>query len=201
VRNADRRANAIDRFLDAALEVLVEGGYAQFRVGEVAQRSGLSQGSLFRYFPTKDDLVRAALERSLSLHRNRLAEAFADVDPHTITRRQLMERLWSVLSHRELAWTYELYAATAYDQPLRSKLEPILVTNANEVDQLARLLVSGTGLIAESDIIDSTNMIIWGMQGLRLNDMARGETGREARFMDFFDSIASRLYDNADART
>ena len=57
--------------LDAALDLFVEKGYAATRVEEVAARAGVSKGTLFLYFPSKDELFKAVVRENIS---GRLAE-------------------------------------------------------------------------------------------------------------------------------
>jgi AcrR family transcriptional regulator len=54
--------------LDAALDLFVEKGYAATRVEEVAARAGVSKGTLFLYFPSKDDLFKAVVRENISGH-------------------------------------------------------------------------------------------------------------------------------------
>jgi AcrR family transcriptional regulator len=63
--------------LDAAVAVVVERGYASARVSDIARRAGTSTGTVHYYFPTKVDVLDAALqhasERSHQRHRAELA--------------------------------------------------------------------------------------------------------------------------------
>jgi AcrR family transcriptional regulator len=43
----------------------VEKGYAATRVEEVAARAGVSKGTLFLYFPSKEDLFKAVVRESI----------------------------------------------------------------------------------------------------------------------------------------
>lgn len=52
--------------LGAALELFVEKGFAATRVEEVAQRAGVSKGTLFLYFPSKVELFKAVVQHHLS---------------------------------------------------------------------------------------------------------------------------------------
>jgi TetR/AcrR family transcriptional regulator len=52
--------------LAAALELFVEKGFAATRVEEVAQRAGVSKGTLFLYFATKEELFKAVVRENLS---------------------------------------------------------------------------------------------------------------------------------------
>lgn len=50
------------RILDAAFAVLKERGFAGFTTPEVARRAGVSRGAQVHHFPSKNDLVTAAME-------------------------------------------------------------------------------------------------------------------------------------------
>ncbi len=52
--------------MDAALALFVEKGFAGTRVEEVAQRAGVSKGTLFLYFPSKVDLFKAVVRENIA---------------------------------------------------------------------------------------------------------------------------------------
>jgi AcrR family transcriptional regulator len=54
--------------LDAALSLFVEKGYAATKVEEVAAMAGVSKGTLFLYFATKQDLFKAVIRSNLADH-------------------------------------------------------------------------------------------------------------------------------------
>ncbi|MQY27254.1 TetR/AcrR family transcriptional regulator [Nocardia aurantia] len=57
-----RRGAALEHsLLDAAWDELVEAGYAGFTIESVAERAGTSRAVLYRRWPTKPELVRAAV--------------------------------------------------------------------------------------------------------------------------------------------
>jgi TetR/AcrR family transcriptional regulator len=52
--------------LDAALDLFVEKGFAATRVEEVAARAGVSKGTLFLYFQSKEELFKAVVRETIS---------------------------------------------------------------------------------------------------------------------------------------
>jgi AcrR family transcriptional regulator len=58
-----RSQATVDALLDATAQVLVERGYARTTTNAVAERAGVSVGSLYQYFPNKDALVAALHDR------------------------------------------------------------------------------------------------------------------------------------------
>ncbi|WNG51620.1 TetR/AcrR family transcriptional regulator [Archangium minus] len=58
-----RSRATVDAILEAAAQVLVEQGYEKTTTARVAERAGVSVGSLYQYFPNKESLVAALIER------------------------------------------------------------------------------------------------------------------------------------------
>ncbi len=52
--------------LDAALALFVEKGFAATRAEEVAKRAGVSKGTLYLYYPSKEELFKAVVRNSLT---------------------------------------------------------------------------------------------------------------------------------------
>jgi TetR/AcrR family transcriptional regulator len=52
--------------LEAALDLFVEKGFAATRSEEVAVRAGVSKGTLFLYFPSKEELFKAVISENLA---------------------------------------------------------------------------------------------------------------------------------------
>ena len=52
--------------LDAALDLFVEKGFAATRSEEVAARAGVSKGTLYLYYPSKEELLKAVIRANLS---------------------------------------------------------------------------------------------------------------------------------------
>ncbi|WP_228768136.1 TetR/AcrR family transcriptional regulator [Limnohabitans sp. DM1] len=60
-----RKQERPGELLEAALDLFVEKGFAATRVEEVALRAGVSKGTLFLYFPTKEDLFKAVVRENV----------------------------------------------------------------------------------------------------------------------------------------
>jgi len=52
-----------DRIVDAAMELFAYQGYGPTGLAEIAKAAGAQPGSLYHFFPTKEDLLAAVLER------------------------------------------------------------------------------------------------------------------------------------------
>src|SRR5689334_12776867 len=61
----ERSKATVDTILDATARVLVQEGYDRASTNKIALRAGVSVGSLYQYFPSKEALVAALIDRHM----------------------------------------------------------------------------------------------------------------------------------------
>jgi AcrR family transcriptional regulator len=84
--------------LDAALALFVEKGFAATRAEEVAARAGVSKGTLYLYYPSKEDLLKAVIEHHLGSEIAAGAELAAAFEgPPDALLRELLTQWWQRL--------------------------------------------------------------------------------------------------------
>lgn len=93
-RDPDLETRRKTEILDAAAIVFAASGFAGAQVQTIADRLGVGNGTIYRYFPTKEALFLAAVQRGLT----ELTEAIeplmdADCDPVDTVRRVVREYL------------------------------------------------------------------------------------------------------------
>jgi AcrR family transcriptional regulator len=145
-----RRAETIARLLDASIDTIVEVGYARASAAVIARRAAVSDGALFRHFPTMGDFMAATahevMRRQLSLFAKRAAEIPAD--------RPAMESALTIL--RDVTGNdtntvmYELLIAARTDEKLRTTLQDVLVEYAANIYETARTLPGAAELPDET---------------------------------------------------
>jgi AcrR family transcriptional regulator len=70
-----RSRATVEAVLVAAAHILEDRGLAGFNTNAVADRAGVSIGSLYQYFPSKDAILVALMEQSLTMFSEDLSEA------------------------------------------------------------------------------------------------------------------------------
>ena len=108
--------------LDAALDLFVEKGFAATRSEEVALRAGVSKGTLFLYFPSKEELFKAVVRENIVRHQTEGQEEIARFAGSTA---QLLEYLM-------LEW-WRRYGATK-----ASGISKLVMSEAHNFPELAR---------------------------------------------------------------
>jgi TetR/AcrR family transcriptional regulator len=93
-RRGRRKEARPGELLDAALDLFVEKGFAATRSEEVAARAGVSKGTLFLYFPSKEELFKAVIRENLSGRFAEWNEEFETFEGSTADMVRYCMRVW-----------------------------------------------------------------------------------------------------------
>jgi TetR/AcrR family transcriptional regulator len=85
-----RKAERPSELLDAALQLFVEKGFAATKTEDIAHRAGVSKGTLYLYYTSKEDLLREVISQRVS---TRVAEGMARMAAHPGPASELMRTL------------------------------------------------------------------------------------------------------------
>ena len=95
-----RSQSTVEAILAAAVELFASRGYARTNTNHLAERAGVSVGSLYQYFPNKDAILMALVERHLDAVDVVIQASLTDMaDPGVPLRhgiRRMLERLLEV---------------------------------------------------------------------------------------------------------
>ena len=124
VPQAERRRITRGKLLDATIDSLIDLGYARTTTVEVGERTGLSRGAQLHHFPSKVDLLVAAIEH-LADERSKdfeteLEARFAQGDDPVDA---MVDVLWVMFSDPIYWATIELMVAARTDPELLEKLQ------------------------------------------------------------------------------
>ncbi|TFV71323.1 TetR/AcrR family transcriptional regulator [Blastococcus sp. CT_GayMR19] len=141
-----RRAETVERLLDAALETFAEIGFAAASVEDICSRGGFTRGAFYSSFRTKDELFAALYARetarNLALAEEQLTGIEDEADPVGAAVERCLstfraDRTW-VLVHTE----YALLAARRpeaaaalrrHAEALHGRLTALIETSASRV--------------------------------------------------------------------
>jgi TetR/AcrR family transcriptional repressor of nem operon len=96
------------KLLDATLDVVRQRGYAATRVEDICAAAGVTKGSFFHHFDSKDDLALAAADR----WRNNANTLFADADFNAFE--DPLDRLLGYIDFRKAVLRGELAEYTCF---------------------------------------------------------------------------------------
>jgi AcrR family transcriptional regulator len=138
---AERKQATVARLMEAATEVLIELGYSSASVQRICERAELSQGALFRHFPTTDALFIALGQHVGAQLMERYRRRFAAFSPREATLENALVLLQQTCrSKLNQAW-YELALAARTNPGLQKALQPVASRYYADIAALAAHLV------------------------------------------------------------
>jgi len=122
---AERRAATQDALLRATIDCLVEYGYRDSTTARIADRAGVSRGAQVHHFPTKADLVAAAISHLARRRAEHLTGQAKRLPPGRDRVTGALDLLWAMQTGPLAEATLELWVTARTDAELREKLVPV----------------------------------------------------------------------------
>jgi AcrR family transcriptional regulator len=116
-RDGTRRA-----LLDATVESLIEVGFARTTTLEVQRRADVSRGALLHHFPSKSDLLIAAIDHLAEMRAAELKGLAGQLPEGRARIDAVLELLWGCFSGTFFQVSMELRTAARTDPELRPAL-------------------------------------------------------------------------------
>lgn len=127
------------RLLAAAIDALVADGYAGASTTSIARRAKVSQGALFKHFPSKHALLGEALQQLFTeLVEEFRAKLVRDAQPDRLGA--AVGILWDIFCSPKLQGAFELYLAARTDAELAALITPVLAAHRQNLLAEARAL-------------------------------------------------------------
>lgn len=179
---SERRASTQSALLEAAVRTLRELGYARTTTTEIVARAGVSQGALFRYYPTKEALLSAAAATLCASLFPRFRAAMQARKKGIDPIEQGIRGLWRVFLTDEVRVLHELYAAAPNEPGLKQALLPVLVAHRAQTFELARELLPG--LASSPQFEAAADLVLAAMTGAALMTLGERDRKREDAFLE-----------------
>jgi AcrR family transcriptional regulator len=134
----EQRTRAMrQRLLEATVECLVEHGWSGTTTTLVSQRAGVSRGAQLHHFPTKNDLVVAAVEHLSELRGEELRRAARDLPRGKRRTRAVLEMFADHFTGAVFTAALELWVAARTDEALHRAVVPLEQRVGREAHRIA----------------------------------------------------------------
>ena len=146
---AERRESTRAALLDAAVECLIDDGYAAVTTRRIAERAGVSQGAQQHYFDDRVDMVVQAVGHLSQRLAEQSREQIRTGQRDERRRMQaLLDRMWDIHTGPAFQTAAELWAAARTDLELREPIESL----GRDLDrQLAQIIAEVLPTLANTD--------------------------------------------------
>jgi len=172
--------------LDAALDLFVEKGFSATRVEEVAARAGVSKGTLFLYFQSKEDLFKAVVRENIANKFPTWQEEFLTFEGSSSDMlRYAMVSWWERIGNTRASGITKLVMSEAQNFPEIAEFyqeEVIKPGNA----MIRRILERGvqSGEFRELDLEQAVHIIVAPMIFLMMWKHSMGACAASAKIVD-----------------
>jgi AcrR family transcriptional regulator len=125
------------RLLEATVECLVEYGWSGTSTTMVSQRAGVSRGAQLHHFPTKNDLVLAAVEHLTELRGEELRAAAQQLPSGKRRTRAVLEMFADHFTSPVFTAALEVWVAARTDDLLHAAVVPLEQRVGREAHRIA----------------------------------------------------------------
>ena len=183
----ERTAETRARVLDAAIECLVDEGFAGTTTKRIAERTGISRGAQQHHFPKRHDLVIQAMTH---LANRRLAELRADAQQLTNVEdrvERLLDLLQASFAGPFFFASLELWVAARTDPALHEAL----YVAERELGRTIGELTAEVSQIAADDerFEDLVELTVHLLRGMSLQRIIREDDSKRRRHFELWKRI------------
>lgn len=172
-----RSVETRERLLSATVEVLVERGYGATSLAAVCRAAGVSKGALLHHFPTRAELVSAAVEHLFERRRAELAGSVDGADLEGV-----LAALREIYAGPTLSAWLELVVAARSDEELRAAVAGV---DARFLAGASQTFAELFG-VSEAEAVVGARLVTALLDGLALNRVLTGEDSLGPEVLDAF---------------
>ena len=170
------------RLLEATVECLVERGWSGTSTTLVSKRAGVSRGAQLHHFPTKNDLVLAAVEHLSEVRGQELQDAAIRLPRGQRRTRAVLEMLANHFTSPVFTAALELWVAARTDVTLQEAVGPLEQRIGREIHRhTVELLGVDEAQAGMRELVQATLDLV---RGLGLANTISDDTARRKRILD-----------------
>jgi AcrR family transcriptional regulator len=171
------------RLMDATVELLVERGFGGTTTMLVSERAGVSRGAQLHHFPTKNDLVVAAVQHLTEVRGAELAAAAGGLPRGGAKRtRAVLQMLADHFTAPVFTAALELWVAARTDPALLAEVAPLEQRIGRETHRMTvELLGADESRPGVRELVQATLDLV---RGLGLANTITDDARRRNRILD-----------------
>lgn len=189
-----------ERILSGALELFAINGFSGTRVGDIAKRTSMSNGLIYHYFPSKDDifteLIRVAFERLIKACK--ILEEM-NLPPHEKIRFALEELVNTIRNSPESGLYHLLVAQATAAKPVPGGVKEILKKNRKiPFETVSKIISQGQLLhtIRQGDA-DEYAFFFWNnINGIALHQVMYGKSAKSPSLVPLYHMFFEQWEEN-----
>lgn len=189
---AQKSASTRNLIVEAAVKCFVELGYARTTTTVIAEKAGLSRGAMLHHFPSKLDVVRAAVEYLHAKRLRALRKAMAKDSRDGDHVHQGVDTYWSHVNHPLFVAFFELAVAARTDRELADILRPAQESFEHEWHRATlEVFPEWRGKGENFDLAFDLSRYL--LEGMAISFLTHKETERDKRVLGYLEQKIREL--------
>jgi len=165
---SETKKDSRQMILDAALSLFSQKGFSGTTTKEIAKEAGFAEGTVFRYFPTKKDILIALAEPHAVAGLKRVMNSLPNQDEESNLRAILENRLVTIAQNKDLLKV--IFTEAQYHEDFRKEVfdnigTHVLGTVAGYMEKRME-----TGIFRSIDPIVATRILVGMMLSLLVTE-------------------------------
>lgn len=104
LENEKIRTESTRKILEAAYILMAKNGYESTSISQIAKEAGVSKGLMYNYFSSKEDLLKALINKTLSDGENIMSDIFSENPSQTLEN--VIRWFFNELRHNIEEWKF-----------------------------------------------------------------------------------------------
>lgn len=184
----ERRHRTQSKLLDATISCLISDGYSEITTTKVSKISGMSQGAIFKHYPTKNALITASIAKLYDQLINTFETIVHSLPPKKDRIESTLSALWQFFDTPELLAVFDLHIAARTDTEFKKALEPFERTHRLKIKAASERIFPE--LAANPQFHAAIEIILMAVQGASIGNLALLDPTVQKQREDFLLIIA-----------
>lgn len=191
-RQEERSRSTRLRLIEATIGCLIEHGWSGTTTTAVAERAGVSRGAQLHHYPTRNDLVVAAVQHLGEIRRDEIRQRAAELSGQELTVATILDMLAELCTGPLFVAALELWVAARTDAELRPAVSLLETQFGRETHRLTvELLGADENLPGVRETVQATLDM---MRGLGLANLLSDDRERRAALLaEWTTTLENRL--------
>ena len=183
-----RAQRTVEVVLKAAAQVFARRGYAGATTNHIAERAGVSVGSLYEYFPSKDALLVALMEAHVHEGEAVLQRAAAEIAGASLSLAEIIRHLVRAMVELH-GRDRELHRVLFEEAPLPRPLRALLADMEARITDRVELVLRSRPEVTVADPTLAAAIVVKTVEALTHNLVVHGERDRHHDLDVYVDEI------------
>lgn len=181
-----------DNLIETTLDVIFDCGYRSASTPEFSRRAGVSRGALLHHFPTRSDIIIAAMERLLGDGTREIREVAGRVAKQEVSLEEFVEFLWKLFSGRFFYISLEFINEARTDAELRDRMIPVVQDFHTALDSIwAEFEKQADGMPRATRVV--LNLTICLMRGMGVQTVLKDDPDYFRSMLEAWKAILPQL--------